>query len=426
MVKIKSIIRIVTLFVIACFYLPPPTSYGQTNGTASVEELYARARENAFNSRRPEARSICRQILLMDSTYHDAAVLMGRTYAWDASYDSARWVLQQVIKQKAGFYDAIDALIDVELWSDHNTAAIGFAETGLKFHPDDAVFLYKKARALNNSGNSPSAVSILNQLLKINPENKEASGLLSSIRTGSLVNKVTLNGWAYAFDHEDPWSFASVAVGRKTTRFGTVTLRYNYARRFGNDGNQFEIDAYPSIAKGVYMYVNTGISNKKNFPFTRLSLEPYFKLPAGFELSTGFRYLNFDEKRMAATDSNKVLIYTGTIGKYKGDYWFSVRTYLTPGKEKWSKSVNLTIRRYLADSDSYISLILGTGFSPDEQQFAFNPQYYLKSSKIDLDYQQKLGKRYFLNLGTGFAREEIRTNVKRNRYSLDLGVSCLF
>ena len=243
-----------------------------------------------------------------------------------------------------------------------------------------------------------------------------------------MINKLTLNYWIYTYSDIDPWSFASAAIGRKTSAFGSVILRYNYARRFGNDGHQFEIDAYPTIAKGVYMYFNVGISDKVNFPFSRLSVEPYFKLPASFELSLGMRYLNFDNKRFVAFDSNKVVIFTGTIGKYLGNYWFSVRPYLTPGKDAWSESVSLTVRRYFGDADSYLSLIIGTGMSPDEQQYAYNPTtlYYLKSNKLNLEYQQKIASRFFLNCGTGFAREQVREGTTRDRYSFDIGVSYLF
>jgi len=416
-------------FSIFCLLFSELMAFGQTGitpDTIPTDRLFARAREYAYNDRKVEARKICRQILKRDSTYWDVAVLMGRTYSWDAKYDSARIVFNHIMEKKAGYYDALDALIDVELWSNHPLTAIKFADIGLSYHPNDAVFLYKKARALYNSGDPKASVVVLNQLLATYPSNNEAITLLSTIRKDKMINKVTLNFWTYTFNNESAWSFASAAIGRKTSKFGTVTMRYNYARRFGNDGHQLEIDAYPAIAKGIYFYFNTGISNKKNFPYSRLSVEPYLKLPASFEMSLGFRYLNFDDRRIAAFDSNKVMIYTGTIGKYYGNYWFSVRPYLTPGKDKWSKSVNLTVRRYLADADSYLSLILGTGISPDEQQYAFDPGYYLKSSKIDLDYQQKIADRFFLNCGTGFAREEIRAGIKRNRLTFDIGVSFMF
>lgn len=392
----------------------------------SLDSLLSKARELAYNNRKSDARKICRQILSLDSTYWDAAVLMGRTYAWDEKYDSAKIVLQKVINQKAGHYDAVDALIDVELMSDNYSGAIKYTEIGLSYHPNEGAFLLKKAKALNYSGKSDEAYAILNKLIAADPSDKVAADLLLSIRNDKMVNKLTLNYWIYAFNDVDAWSFGSVAIGRKTKTFGTVILRYNYAQRFGNDGHQIEVDAYPAITKGIYMYLNAGISNKTNFPYSRFSMEPYFKLPASFEFSLGFRYMNFDDKRIAVFDSNKVMIYTGTIGKYYGNYWLSLRSYLTPGNEGWSKSASLTVRRYLSDADSYFSLIVGTGFSPDQQQYAFNPGYYLKSNKIALEYQQKLSSRFILNCGTGFAREEIRAGTKHNRFNFDLGVCYVF
>jgi len=429
MLLIRFLYKIASVLLISLILMSEIAVKAQTftyGDPVSLDSLLSKAREFAYNNRKSEARKICRQILSHDSTYWDAAVLMGRTYAWDEKYDSAKIVLQKVINQKAGHYDAVDALIDVELMSDNYLEAIKYADIGLSYHPNEGAFLLKKAKALNYSGKSDEASGILNKLIAADPSNKVAADLLLSIRNDKMVNKLTLNYWIYTFNDVDAWSFGSVAIGRKTRTFGTVILRYNYARRFGNDGHQLEVDAYPAITKGIYMYLNAGISNKTNFPYSRFSMEPYFKLPASFEFSLGFRYMNFDDKQIAVFDSNKVMIYTGTIGKYYGNYWFSLRSYLTPGNEGWSKSASLTVRRYLSDADSYFSLIIGTGLSPDQQQYAFNPGYYLKSNKIALEYQQKLSSRFFLNCGTGFAREEIRAGTKHNRFNFDLGVSYVF
>ncbi len=395
--------------------------------TSSIEYLFYNARQHAYNKEREEARRICRQILSIDSTYWDATVLIGRTYSWDAKYDSARVVLSTVLKSKAGYYDAMDALIDNEYYCGDYIRSINYSDKGLSFHPNDETFLYKKARAMDATGDYQSAVKILNTLIERNPQNKEASDKLLTIKRESRVNKIGITYGVYAFDNDTPWIFSSTSLGRKTSGLGTVTIRYNYARRFNQDGHQFEIDAYPSIAKGIYLYLNTGFSNKTNFPFSRFTFEPYFKLPAGFELSVGIRYMNFDQKRLFAFDSSMVMIYTGTIGKYAGNYWFSLRPYLTPGDKNLSGSVNLTIRRYFKDAENYLSLTLGTGMSPEEQQYAYNPNTnYLKSKKISLDYQQKIAHRFIFNCGTGYAREEIKAGKRINRYSIDAGFGFMF
>ncbi len=396
-------------------------------GYIPSDSLLSMARKYAYSDKKPDARNLCRLILSRDSTYWDAAVLIGRTYIWDNKYDSARIVLNKIIGQRPGYYDAIDARIDAEIFSDNYPEAIKYADIALSYHPNDDTFLFKKARALNKSGNSKEASTILNKILGLNPSDQKSKSLLSAIRLEKMVNKLTLNYWIYVFNDNAPWSFASAAIGHKTTKLGTITLRYNYAGRFGNEGHQIELDAYPAIAKGIYMYFSTAISNKKNFPYSRLSMEPYFKLPASFEMSVGFRYLNFDDDKIITFGDDKVLIYTGSIGKYWGDYWFSLKPYLTPGKDAWSQSANLTIRRYLNGADNYLSLILGTGISPDEQQYAFDPVlYYLKSNKIAIEYQQKIGSRLFFDSSVGYSRDEVSSDTKRDRYTFDFGLSFIF
>ncbi|MHC1690339.1 MAG: YaiO family outer membrane beta-barrel protein [Bacteroidales bacterium] len=416
------------LFVLSgLFVVPVSAQIKKADDTTSLESLLNKARQLAYNNGRAEARKICFQILNRDSTYWDAAVLLGRTYSWDSKHDSSRIALNKVIVKKPGYYDAMEALLDNELLDDKYLSAIKYADEGLLYHPDNEMFLFKKARALNKSGKIKESTALLSRILQLNSSNKEAAKLLLDIKRAGRVNKFTMSYSTDVFNGSTPWNFASASIGRKTTHFGSVILRYNFANRFGNNGHQAEIDAYPAICKGIYVYFNAGVSNKKNFPFSRLSIEPYFKLPKSFEASIGIRYMNFDANRIFALDSNKVIIYTGTIGKYFGSYWLSVRPYFTKGTDAWSKSASLTVRRYFGDEDSYISLNLGTGMSPDEQQYAFNPDLkFLKSNKISLDYQQKIAYRFIINCGAGYAQEEVRTGVKRSRYSLGVSVSVLF
>ena len=100
--------------------------------------------------------------------------------------------------------------------------------------------------------------------------------------------------------------------------------------------------------------------------------------------------MSFVKESLLSFKEGEVIILTGTIGKYSGNWWFSVRPYFSYSDNNWSTSATLTTRRYLSDPDSFISLNLGTGFSPDLQQYAYNPDLqYLKSNRLQLDYQQK-------------------------------------
>ena len=396
--------------------------------TTDLSFLLQKARDRAYNNGKIISRQICRQILKIDSTYYDASVLMGRTYLWDDKSDSARVVLIKVITESPGYYDAVDALIDVEIMTDNNEKAIKYADIGLNFHPDNANFLYKKARALNNANFPQKALDIIGQILAKDPADENAKALQTSIRYGKLKNTYTVDAYVYSFSNDNAlWYFGSTSIGRKFPKFGSIIFRYNYAQRYGRIGHQFEIDSYPTIVNGIYLYTNLGFSNKSNFPLLRFTLEPYFKLPDAFEFSIGFRYLNFDDHRLVTFDQNKVMIYTGTIGKYVGNYWISFRPYLVPGSVQWSKSFNLTVRRYLSDEQNYLSLTVGTGYSPDEQQFIYNPfLYILKSYKANFEFQHRIGKRFIINLSPAYALEELTEGSYRTRITYDIGGSFLF
>jgi tetratricopeptide (TPR) repeat protein len=94
-------------------------------------QTFEEARNFAFNGEREKARSICREILA-EGFNSDVALLMGRTYAWDGKYDSARVVLQNVLVQRPGNMEAYDALSDVEFWADNNEKAIEYCDEALK------------------------------------------------------------------------------------------------------------------------------------------------------------------------------------------------------------------------------------------------------------------------------------------------------
>ena len=393
-----------------------------------IDSLFLKAQHCAYNDQKALARSYCRQILQIDSTFYDASVLIGRTYSWDKQYDSAKFILKQIINNKYGYYDAIDALIDVEFWSEDYVQSLKYAKIGLSFHPNNENFLYKKAKALNYSGDTKNASDILAYLLNINPSNKDASNLLFSIKSNKKINKVGISFDAEAFKGSIPWNFGSILLSRKTKLLGNIITRFNIAERFEKNGNQIEIDAYPVIRRGTYLYINTGYSWTSLYPKVCFTLEAYQKLPKAFEFSLGFRYMNFDNKRLLSTDSNMVMAYTGTIGKYYGNYWFSFRPYLTQGNKSLSKSLNLTARRYFGYAENYLSLTIGTGFSPDDHKYAFvTPEnYFLNSQKISLCFQHKLLTNFISTLSTGIAQEEYYPGKYTNRFSFGVLLNYIF
>ena len=176
------------------------------------------------------------------------------------------------------------------------------------------------------------------------------------------VPRVTTLGVDYShvsFQQDfDPWNFASVSLGRRTGR-GSLIGRVNYANRFGSSGSQVEVDAYPRLTRSTYAYLSVGYSASGIFPAWRSGGELFTSLPRAWEASLGYRQLRFG--------GAPVTLFTGAVGKYVGDYWFSLRPYMHATGSGTSASANLTSRRYFADGDHYVGGRISYGDTPPDQ-----------------------------------------------------------
>ena len=386
-------------------------------------QTFEEARKLAFNGERAKARQICKTILSQgyDS---DVALLMGRTYAWDGKYDSTRVILNDVLKRNPDNMEALDAFADVEYWSDNYDMAIEYCDRALQKEPASEAFTVKKARILHSNEKYGEAVSLLETFVQKYPGQAEALNKLQEYRPDAMKNKIRLSYTLDEFDknfNRDPWQTTSLSYGRKT-KLGTVIARVNYAKRFGNTAFQYEMDAYPKISENNYGYLNYGFSQNSVFPKNRLGVEWYHNFPKSFEGSIGMRELFFN--------SSNVDIYTATLGKYTGNYWISLRSYVTPGTTGTSVSGALQVRRYFSDPENYIGLRLGYGVSPDDNRNLTDPnsnsRLTLKTRSLRIEYNHIFSRIWILNAGGTWGNEELQSGTYSGYYTFDISISRLF
>lgn len=380
---------------------------GQEWKQAGVDDIFQKAREKAFNGKRDEAREMLLYILNKSPDYDDVRILLGRTYAWDGRREEARQTLRTVLAHSPQNEDACNALTDVEMWDEQYNQALIVADQGLRYYPNAEDLLYKRARILYTLKRPDEALITLNQLLSLNPGHARAAALMADIKRDKLKYTAGVN---YSFDvfsrTYDPAQYASIQLAR-TNAWGSSILRLNYSHRFSTDGIQPEIDLYPRIANGVYAYLNYGYSASSLFPDHRVGAELFASLPHSLEASAGIRYLYFGH-------DSKVNIYTGSIGWYVKNYWFSLRPYITPDEETGT-SVSATVfaRRYFEDRDNYLGLSGGAGFSPDDRRIQTTSGlsqdviYILKSQRIGAAWSKTLPRNIILLLNFDFIRQEL-------------------
>lgn len=382
-----------------------------------VDEMYFRARRLGSQGKREEARALCRKALERSPDYHDIRILLGRLFAWDDRYDEGRAELQEVLRRKPEHLDGREALTDLELWSDHPRAALTLCEEGLALHPQAAGLHFRRARTLKTLGDYPAALASASRAVAADPDLHAARRLRDDLAELNQRSQVGLAVTYDRFDRTfDPWRTTALSLGHRFD-FGTVIGRVTRATRFGESGNQVEVDSYPHLGEGTYAYLNAGYSSAGIFPASRFGAELYHNFPKGIEASLGMRHLHFK--------STNVNIYTASLGKYWGDWLFTLRANTTPGSAGASRSGSFAARRYFGDADTYVGLSVGTGLSPDQP----NPDaeiLQLRSRKASLSGQTRMGRRLMLSAGFGWERQEVNTTTDRTQLTFSAGIDVKF
>ena len=385
--------------------------------TLTSDELFQNARKEAFeNKNYPVAVDLVKSALKKSPDYTDLSVFLGRLYTWMDKPDSARIVFKQlelIDVRDADFYLAYGSM---EYWEDNNTEAARIVNKGLTVDQNSLDLLILKAKVQNVNKDFNGSKTTLDRILEIDPQHTEARKLLIRIRDQVSMNEIGINyNWLY-FDKqfEDNWHIAGLSYKRGTS-VGSFIFRTNFANKFGRNGTQFELEAYPRLSRMFYMYLGAGYSNSDGiFPKFRSGASLYANLPASFEAELGFRQLKFSEN---------VWMYTASVGKYYKNFWFNARTYLTPGENNISHSYTGTVRYYTKGSDDYLGFILGTGISPEENRenlFEGTP-YKMKTFKTGLDYNFTIKSKNIFSITGTYYNVEYKPEIKDNQFDLSIG-----
>ena len=163
--------------------------------------------------------------------------------------------------------------------------------------------------------------------------------------------------------------------------------------------------------------MNLGFSSDSGiFPQFRAGFSLFANLPASFEADAGIRYLSFDDE---------TYIYTVAVGKYYKNYWFNLRTYLTPGENALSRSLSLTVRYYLGGADDFFGVRVGVGVSPDDNTnsvlFNGNSVNRLRSNNMTLTYRKLLGATNVLVVDSRIEDQEYATDSRGIQFSASIG-----
>ena len=357
------------ILIFQCFVVMGLTAQ-EISYNGDPDAAYFAARELAFAGNHISARDTLEQILERYPDYSDVRSLLAKTYSWDANYDEARKHLNRITSVDRENKEAWIAAIKNEIYAQNLHIALGLANKALIYLPKDGELLTMRGELTEKLNHTEAKAE----------ENKESS------EAESFTNQIAIYNAFDVFDIVyDPMIYSGLEYTRETDA-GKIIPKVNYANRFDTHGLQYEMDFYPELSKMFYGYLNYGFSDSSIFPKHRLGVEIYANLPKSMEASLGMRYLDFLDQQTT--------ILTGSYGLYKGNYFASLRGYLTP-TENGSPGLSGTFtgRKYLKSKDQYLGFLLSVGFIPELRQLTANNTllaetlFFVESQQIILEYQ---------------------------------------
>jgi tetratricopeptide (TPR) repeat protein len=432
---------LVILCLLGCFMVRAgeviPANPGDP-ATLSDTQVLAQGRELATSGHRPEAIVFLQKRLEVQPGDSDARLLLGLVLSWDGQYDEARREIEAVLMGHPRYTDALLALVNDAIWSGHLEQADDATIEFLALQPNDVQALLARARLLKKMSRYKEATVVLETVHKLEPHNREAIDLRRSLREYDAsweVNYTHTNVW-YS-DHSSPWSEEAMTVKRGGPA-GSVLARISEGSRWGYHSTLGEIDWYPHLRQGTYLYLNAGYSPQSIlYPKYRNGAELFQSLGHGFEASAGYRWLVFS--------SSNIRVYTASVGRYHSDWYFSARTYLTPGSGLLTANSGLLApgsgpvpatyhssatyqfqaRRYFSDGLSYVNVRYGHGAAPFEVR-SVNEVGVLNSSSLAAQWDWRLGRHMTVDAEGGAASQDRLSGTGLWQYFFDISLRYRF
>lgn len=361
------------------FILLSVPSIGMSQDMESVvtdpDKVFLKARDLAFDKNYQEARTLLRAILAEYPEYSDVQNLLAKTFSWEGQFEEARIHFEQIVEHDTNNREVWVAVINNEIYAKNVIMALGKVNQALEYLPGDTELLALKDRIDGLLKENGAAMRERNKALWM--RNKE---------TGSFVNNLGTFSTMQVFDQVFDTQYSLGMEYIRQEKFGRIIPRITFANRFGQDGIQYEIDAYPKIQDQSYAYLNYGYSGSPILARHRVGAEVYRMLSKTIELSAGIRYLDFRESTATT--------FTSSLGLYTGNYYIAARPMITPRSDNPTAYFgSVLVRRYGATGDDWMGATFNAGVEPESQQVFLGSillsesTRYVEIQELVLEYQ---------------------------------------
>ncbi len=399
--------------------------------TDAQKPQFELAYEEASKGNHRLAQDVLVQVVARHPDDVEAQALLGSTYSWQGRHEQARVTFNALASKEKNNREVWISSIKNELYAKNAATALGLSNKALIYLEADSEIVRLREIALQQIENTEYPESgWFDETMELEVQKKESE----VAETADIVpktpadkdvlnNRLSIRNAYTVFDQRyDPIIASSISYKRQTLA-GSIIPRINYNNRNKINGIQYELDFYPKFSKRFYAYLNYGFSEAPIYPNSKVGGDLYVNLPGAIEFSAGGRYINFDTKNVS--------VITNSLGHYRGNYYFSLRSYITPMPDNLTRvSGNLLVRKYGKDAENYMGFNVGMGYSPELRQLTSGDELlaetllYVESQRLSVEYQfTGKNKPNIYRANMGVTRQELAFDSGNFFWSVSAGLT---
>ena len=224
----------------------------------------------------------------------------GRLLAWQGHWPDAESQYRRVLQRSPDDTEILSGLADVLLWQGRLDDALSIINHARDLAPHEPAILLKRARILRALKNGTAARGAYQDILRSDPQNREAKSGLSGLRTEGK-HELRIGVDASTFNYTDAAAAEGVLLASRWTRRLTSTAATNFYQRFGQHATRFAAGASYHFVKNDWLSIGVAVANANGIiPKSEASFEYGHGLPIsnrwikGLEASYQQRWLWYD------------------------------------------------------------------------------------------------------------------------------------
>ncbi|HET8752727.1 MAG TPA: YaiO family outer membrane beta-barrel protein, partial [Salinimicrobium sp.] len=308
--------------------------------------------------------------------------------------------------------EPMEVVVTTHLWAGNYEDVVFYSNRALRKYPDN-FFRLKKALALAELERNKEALSVLEEILQENPDDRDAIAL-QTLLFNKKKNQLAASylNTSFSSPGAKPWHLFYLEYKRSIEDV-PVLARLSYGNIFSIEGTQVEVDAYPKVTKNSYLYLNVGAAlNTPIFPQFRAGAEYFFNIGNGFSSSLGGKYLDFEE--------DQVFLLTGEAAFNTENNWkITYRPYLSKFQKNWLLSHTFAFRKNMPLKEQFFQFDLQYGSIP-YVYLSSNSFTELTSLRAGFHYQFRISENVLLQPILMYEYEEFSPGNYRNKYHSQL------